>query len=369
MPKRYGADLLLYGEDENNGKKCFDWDGEDYVRTQEIGEPVIGIHEMMAQANLITIQLGQGDVLYPTLWDDVLGLMDSGDKDLTSAISTITKNIYKRFNYFCKLYPKLLDYIKENNSTAKVAIVGTMNPIENVVISDEVLLPIGSLLNVITDSMNKKFKNWAKEYGYMYIDISNVDTPSTVEEMNLSHLGNACEMTHPTPGGYQQIARMIVSAVDKELEKDVTHYTKPTSTDIAIDLGNTIDNVTSVTLDGKLAKYSFENSNGEHLLTVTCNKKDAKSLVVSSIVTGEDDKKALCVITYSLKFDEKLGYSARRLYITHDAIKTTKTTINTVTTAIKNVTDTITQGIKTVVDKIGTGVKDLFKSIKLPKLY
>ena len=218
MTDRYETDLRYFGD-----PLSYTLDGlSAYGETGEI----MSVREMIKNASLITIGVGQTDVIYKA---QIFGLntMDLSDTaSIPSGVANIVSLLYKYFDYWKDAYPLLLDYIKENNPDAKVVLVGTLNPIKNATLTDDVAIPIGNAINFIMDSMNTYTRMCALKYGYMFVDISDVDTPSAVTQMSIGHILSISDdieyalIAHPTPNGYAQIADRIISAVKKDLEKD-----------------------------------------------------------------------------------------------------------------------------------------------------
>lgn len=218
MLSRYAADLQYFGD-----PLSYTIDGQaKYGQTGEI----MSVRDMLKNASLITIGLGQTDVIYKAqiLGFNKLDLSDTAN--LPAGVVNIIKMLYNYFDYWKGAYPLLLDYIKENNPDAKVVIVGTLNPIKNMPFNDDSMIPLGSAINLITDSMNAQMKQFALRYGYMYVDISDVETPTVVTPMSVSHI-LAIEdpiefglVAHPTTKGYAQIAERVISAVEKDLAKE-----------------------------------------------------------------------------------------------------------------------------------------------------
>ena len=218
MMERYETDLRYFGD-----PLSYTLDGQStYGRTGEI----MSVRDMVKDAGLITIGLGQTDVIYKA---QIFGLntLDMSDTaGLPAGIANIISLLYNYFDYWKDAYPLLLDYIKENNPDAKVVLVGTVNPIKNATATDDLAIEIGNVLNVIFDSMNAYTKACALKYGYMFVDISDVDTPSSVTQMSIGHILSISDpieyalIAHPTANGYRQIAEKIISTVKQDLEKD-----------------------------------------------------------------------------------------------------------------------------------------------------
>ena len=220
MTDRYETDLKYFGD-----PLSYTLDGT--ATYGETGE-IMSVRDMIKNASLITIGLGQTDVIYKA---QIFGLntMDLSDTaGIPAGVANIISLLYKYFDYWKDAYPLLLDYIKENNPDAKVVLVGTVNPIKDATATDDVAIKIGSILNVIFDSMNTYTRMCALKYGYMFVDISDVDTPSSVTQMSIGHILSISDpieyalIAHPTPSGYAQIAERIISAVEKDLAQDAS---------------------------------------------------------------------------------------------------------------------------------------------------
>lgn len=216
MLKRYETDLQYFGDPLSltiDGKAANGKTGE-----------IMSVREMFKNASLITIGLGQTDVIYKA---QILGLnkLDLSDvKSIPSGVGTIFDLLEHYFDYWKDAYLLLLDYIKENNPDAKVVLVGTLNPIREATATDDLAIRIGSLINGIMDAMNAYIRLCALKYGYMYVDISDVETPACVTQMSLGHILSISDpieyalIAHPTPHGYSQIAERIIETVRNNLE-------------------------------------------------------------------------------------------------------------------------------------------------------
>ncbi|MBQ7542811.1 MAG: hypothetical protein IJT44_11035 [Clostridia bacterium] len=216
MLKRYATDLQYFGDPLSltiDGNAAYGKTGE-----------IMSVREMFKNASLITIGLGQTDVIYKA---QIFGLnkIDMSDaKSIPSGVVKIFNLLNEYFNYWKDAYPLLLDYIKENNPDAKVVLVGTINPIKKATMTDDISIQIGSLLDGIMDSMNSYTRMCARKYGYMYVDISDVDTPSSVTQMSIGQILSISDpieyalIAHPTQHGYAQIAERVIDAVKNDLE-------------------------------------------------------------------------------------------------------------------------------------------------------
>ena len=215
MMKRYETDLAYFGDPTS-----YSLDGTGtYNKTGE----VMSVREMLKNADLISVQVGQSDIVYKAQIFGFNELNLSDIKSLPSGIGSIIGMLFKYFDYWKGAYPLLLDFIKENNPDATVLLIGTMNPIEKATAADNFPLRIGGLINIIFDLMNAYTRFWAFKYGYIFVDISDVDTPSSVTTTSIGHILSLTDETefglqaHPNTDGYAQIAEKIVKAIDKSL--------------------------------------------------------------------------------------------------------------------------------------------------------
>ncbi len=218
MTRRYETDLAYFGDPMSyavDGQGTYDNTGE-----------VMSVREMIKNASLISVQVGQADIVYKA---QIFGLdkLNLGDiKSLPSGIGNIISLLFNYFDYWKSAYPLLLDYIKENNPDATVVLIGTMNPIKNATIADDFPLKIGGLINIIFDIMNAYTRFWAFKYGYLFVDISDVDTPSSVTQTSIGHILSLTDETefglqaHPNTDGYARIAEKVVKAIDNSLAKE-----------------------------------------------------------------------------------------------------------------------------------------------------
>lgn len=218
MISRYQADLQYFGD-----PLSLTLDGQStYGQTGE----VMSIRELLKNASLITLEVGQTDVIYKA---QIFGLnkMDLSDvSGIPAGVANIVKLLYRYFDYWKDAYPLLLDFIKENNPDAEVILVGTLNPIKDATITDDVALPIGNALNIIMDTMNAMTRSYARRYGYTFVDISDVETPAAATTMSIGHILSISDpieyglIAHPTQKGYAQIAERVIEAVEKDLSRE-----------------------------------------------------------------------------------------------------------------------------------------------------
>ncbi|MCQ2462056.1 MAG: GDSL-type esterase/lipase family protein [Clostridia bacterium] len=322
LSNRYETDLAYFGDPLSMN---FEGTGA-YGKTGEI----MSIRDMLENASLITVGLGQTDVIYRTLYLELYNADFSDAGKIPSIIAGVVSALYENYERWKSTYPVFLDYLKKNNPDAKVVLVGTMNPLQNAMLSDDVLLPVGSAVNLILDLINKFNRECAEKYGYMFVDISNVETVPSENNMVLTDMlamdlggKDFALLIHPNKDGYEQIARMIISAVKEDLAKDAGEQPSAAKTYIKVDLGR-FTNVSFVALDNKKVN-SFTVQ--DHVLTVPCGRTDARNLTVAAVDGG-----VISFMTYNLQYDN--GYTAYRMYLSNNLLKTIVTTLKTIFTAI-----------------------------------
>ena len=141
------------------------------------------IRSLIEGMDVISIELGQGDIFNSPLFT-ALHEYDADDFDLSklsaSDIAGIVKKtielMHERYEYYLKAFPLLLDYLTKANPDADILVLSITNPVFGVNISDDILVPIGNVFSIISASLNANLQKFAKDYGCIYVDISNVDT-------------------------------------------------------------------------------------------------------------------------------------------------------------------------------------------------
>ncbi len=276
---------------------------------------VYDARELIAKADLITLQLGMADCLNRPVYaaaEEYLGgdlnFDDADTETILAFVAAVVENMYEGYEYFLNAYPLLLDYLTETNEDGEIVIMTAANPAFGINLSEEYLIPIGTAFSGITIAMNEHIRDWADEYNLIFVDISNVETSATEYDWTLIDDimdGKAEVGTHPSPNGHKQIARMILSAYENR------H--KPATRDIVVDLGR-LDRVSYVMVNGVLVKnYKVEDCT----LTIPNKSKLANNLTVAVI----EKNGKVAARTYQLVYHRGEGYSAYRIYSTNDVVK------------------------------------------------
>jgi len=270
--------------------------------------------EKIRQAELITLELGMNDVLYYAFYLlDVETLISESSSlsEKTEAVKAGLAALNEGYASFCKNYTRLLDRIRELKSGQDytVVLVSTYNSSNFLMLTDELLIPICQALTLYTSQMNKLIEQAAKDYGFLYADISNVEIGAMAYQMTIADMTSDDQGTlssHPTyPDGYAYIARQILNQLQKE---------KPApDTNIRVDLGS-VSNISTVLVGSKAVRSSKYNLNPDtHLLTVQYGSKLANLLTV---IDEEDGK--ISAYVYQLHYREEEGYRAYMIFQTRD---------------------------------------------------
>ncbi len=296
------------------------------------------IIELMQRADLITVQLGMCDVFYRAyrvvsnggMLADGLSFDLSSPEAIANLVKTAITEMYFGYDYWKNNFPLLLDKIKELNPDADVVIVGAFNLVNELTITDDLLMPIGTAFSVITDAMNVHYKQWAQEYGYYYADIANTETQAA--ELDWSLLGdfmdNTFTGTHPTQNGYDYIVRQILAELPPTDD----------SGNFSVDVGR-FDSVDYVLINGVPVKnYTFEN----HRLTIPY-----KGMLAGNMTVGmKNDDGTVSVQEYTLTWTAGEGVSAYRVWGSNDAAGAAAKPVRTVWNLIKTIFEKIVDFFK-----------------------
>ena len=306
-------------------------EGETYVEG-ECGK-CGNIIKLIERADLITVQLGMCDIFYRAYRIISNGgmLADGLQFDLSSTdaiknlLETAISEMKFGFEYWKNHYPMLLDKIKELNPDATIVIVGAFNLVNQLTITDDTSVPIGNIISGITDSMNKLYRQWAKEYNVLYADIANTETLATESDWSLlgDFKDNSFTGPHPSQKGYDYIVRQILAQLpEKEEKKDIT-----------VDLGR-FEKVDYVLVNGIPVKNYTMNG---FELTIPYSGPLATNLTIGV----KNDDGTVAVQTYQLKYKIGEGYTAYRLFGNNDIEGAAKKPFNLIVKLFKTIIEKI----------------------------
>ena len=307
---RYYDSVMKYfgyeGSSEGVGKN---YGGVRYTEPAKTGSAP----ELVQRASLITVELGMCDVFYRALriaenggfLSDGIDLDFSDPAGLLQFVKNFLSEMYKGFDYWKTWYPKLIEYLKQQNPDATIVIVGAFNLAGGLTLTDDTMLKVGDAVAAITNSMNLLYRQWAKQYGAIYVDISNTETLAAQNEWSLigDYLNNSERASHPGPEGNAYIGSQILRALP------AADGSRESTTDIVVDLAR-FDNVSYVLVNGAFTKNFHMDGT---VLTIPCKTHLATSLTVA--IKGEDGK--IAVQSYTLTYRDG-GYVAHRIFSSND---------------------------------------------------
>ena len=292
------------------------------------------VKELAQKASLITVELGMCDVFYRTyriasnggMLSDGAEFNVSSPADIADLASTALTQMYAGLSHWKQYYPVLIKTLREWNPDATIVMVGAFNVVKQLRISDDIIVPLGNVFDLIPAEMNSCYKKWDKEFGdkVIYADISNTEPLAAEKDWSLlgDFMDNTFAGTHPSQEGYNYITRQILNTLDPD---------KAVTTDIVVDLGR-FDKVDTVLVDGKkVSDYSMDG----YVLTVKTDRTGAKNLTVT--ITGEDGKTA--VQTYALSYSKDTGYTASRIYGTSDVKETGRSFLDLLKSLFQKIID------------------------------
>ena len=272
------------------------------------------IIEVIEKADLITVELGMCDVFYRVyrIASNGGSLAGGASFDLSSpdAIADLVAGAIKEinfgFDYWKEFYPYLIKKIQELNPDATIVMVGSFNLLNELTLTDETVVPLGSLFSGLTAKMNNQYLKWAKEFNVLYADVANTEVQATENDWSLlgDFKDNTFTATHPTQSGYDYMVRQILSVLPEETDKE----------GITVDLGR-FDKVDYVLVNGlPITNYSMDG----FVLTIPY-----PALIGNNLTIGvKNDDGTLSVRTYQLVYSKDRGYTAYRLYGRNDIIGT-----------------------------------------------
>ncbi len=302
----YYKDMLRYFGYEGS----FDGVRQGHVYVEGEDGQCGNIIELIKNADLITVQLGMCDIFYRAyrivsnggMLKDGLKFDLSSLDSIKALLETAVKEMKFGYDYWETHYTVLLEKIIELNPDATIVMVGSFNVVNQLTLTDDTVFPLGSLFSAITDSMNKRYKEWEKKYGVIYADIANTETLAA--ENDWSVLGDfkkdSLISTHPGQNGYDYIVRQILAQLP---EKD-------DSKDLRIDLGRFTE-VDSVAINGiPVRNYTMDG----FVLNIPYSALLAGNLVIK--INNDDGTTAMQL--YKISRDKDKGYTAYRVWGTND---------------------------------------------------
>lgn len=217
------------------------------------------VRREIAESDLITLDLGSNDIqlpiimtlygiMYPQLaeylglpvyqaWviEDLLQKYGSANEALLKlaeavakihgvefALESVAKATITGIQKFNTNYPVIIDKIQEINPTADIYVIGLYNPLSDTLISEDLPIKIGKILDPMIQGMNLYLSQLNPARGhYTYVDAFNT---AVLGKINVSELfsgggldaegmGNYTNYVHPSPEGHAYIAEQVLKAI------------------------------------------------------------------------------------------------------------------------------------------------------------
>lgn len=181
-------------------------------------------------------QYGDANELIKQLADAVVQL-----HGVEFALETIAKATLTGLNKFRENYPVIINEIHDLNPDADIYVIGLYNPLSDTLLSDDLPIPIGKILDPMILSMNLYLSqlNPAKKY-YTYVDAFNTVVLGTINASDLfsgggldaTGMGTYTLYVHPSEEGHKYIARQVLNAIpdaEKSSEEPAEEQSAPSS--------------------------------------------------------------------------------------------------------------------------------------------
>lgn len=175
------------------------------------------IDELAKKASLITVELGMCDIFYRAyrvasngsmLADGInIDLSDLGG--VKELIDIAVAEMRFGFQYWKTWYPVLIEKLIEWNPQTKIVLVGSFNLMNQLLITDDDAISLGSIISALTASMNRQYKKWADAFGENVIcaDVSNTEPLSAEKDWTLmgDFIDHSFAGVHPSQYGHDHM--------------------------------------------------------------------------------------------------------------------------------------------------------------------
>jgi len=271
----------------------------------------------LSEAELITLEFGMGDVFYRAVV--LSGISYALGKDTATLVEALERYVYYTYDGYRNLMEnmsRILASVTGKNQNATVLLIGMYNPLANVALDSESVLPVGSALSAVTMLINAGYKRLAKQYDNVtYVDVSNVETGATNGEYGLlsdEFFGKdaGAESTHPTRQGYHYMAQQCIGALPvKEGEKQVS------KNNIVLALCD-VEEIVGITIGNTVIRNYSWNAD-TRVLTIPRIFRSTGIMTLTAKIGGGG---GIGCFIYQVTYHD--GYEAYRLYSTPNTLTT-----------------------------------------------
>ena len=210
--------------------------------------------EEIKKSDLVTLDLGSNDVQLPIIialysvmnptasadykaWAIEKLLQQYGDTNelikaladavvaahgVEFALETIAKATLTGLNKFRENYPVIINAIRDLNPKADIYVIGLYNPLSDTLLSSDLPIPVGKVLDPMILSMNLYLSTLCPARSqYTYVDAFNTAVLGTINASELftsgglsaEGMGEYTLYVHPSEEGHKYIARQVLNAI------------------------------------------------------------------------------------------------------------------------------------------------------------
>ena len=212
------------------------------------------VHDELAKSDLITLDLGSNDIQLPIIMTLYSVLNPTASEDYKAwmiekllqkygsaselinnlaqtvaslhgvefALEQIAKATLTGLHKFNTNYPVIIDKILEINPTADIYVIGLYNPLSDTLISEDLPIKIGKILDPMIQGMNLYLSQLNPARGhYTYVDAFNTAVLGTINVSELftggglsaEGMGEYTLYVHPSLEGHAYIADQVLKAI------------------------------------------------------------------------------------------------------------------------------------------------------------
>ncbi|MBO4382638.1 MAG: hypothetical protein J5847_00945 [Clostridia bacterium] len=141
------------------------------------------------------------------------------------ALEIISKATITGLNKFRVNYPVIINAIRELNPTADIYVIGLYNPLSDTMVSENLPIPVGKVLDPMILSMNLYLSTLCPARSqYTYVDAFNTEVIGTINisemlgdgGLSAAGMGDYTLYVHPSANGHRYIADQVLKAIPDE---------------------------------------------------------------------------------------------------------------------------------------------------------
>lgn len=168
----------------------------------------IGINDLTIPSGIMDNVQQENQLLLQAFWGDMLNnAYKLADNYLYMAqVSTLLIGFYR--NYIAN-FNAIVTKIREINPNAKLLVIGYYNAAQDAFVKGALPVDIGALVTPFIDLFNSHAAGAAAGNGYTYVKMEHIDT-LFCDSTSPGYLND----NHPTALGHQQMANLIMAAID-----------------------------------------------------------------------------------------------------------------------------------------------------------